>query len=358
MPAAGRAIEIALVRSATRDALVDVDALTRALGGADAEQLEASVRWGPTSSLVRGNRVMIERASPEVIERVFEALGCTLDGATEALLRAAAAAELPLIGGWDAEGGVVAAKLYANASDLSREPRAVIWRAAGWPDRVGHDVPHLLAVNVPRRGPPTRKAYVQLDDAGAAAAPLGPAAAALAARVEREHLSAGAVTSWDLDPDGAASVRAFFVALRDGSGGPALDLIETLGARASEIDDALPFERGHCRSIGVTLGDAPRWTAYFKPRGLGVPLWDLAPAAVFSTAGADAAVFVAPRDYGPRAYARTAAHAVSYRLTRGSARPDDVDALMRWVTAAVETAERSGTAVSLDAPPEPWLRSA
>ncbi|MDQ3037890.1 MAG: hypothetical protein M3Y87_36180, partial [Myxococcota bacterium] len=137
-----------------------------------------------------------------------------------------------------------------------------------------------------------------------------------------------------------------------------LELLAPLGARAEDVDAALPFERGHCRSIGVTLRGAPEWTAYFKPRGLGVPLWDLAAAAVFVTTGAEAAVFLAPRDYAPRAYARTAAHAVSYRLTRGSASPDEIDALMRWVVASVEAAERRAVPLSLDAPPAPWVRSA
>ncbi|MDQ3034097.1 MAG: hypothetical protein M3Y87_16930, partial [Myxococcota bacterium] len=159
MRAAGRAIDIALVRAATRASGVDAEALRRALADAHVEQLEASVRWGAAGP-ARGNRVMIERGSREVIERVFDALGCALGDETQALLRAAESASLPLIGGWDAGRHEVAAKLYANASDLSREARAAIWCAAGWPERVGGEVPHLLAVNVPRAGVPRRKVYV------------------------------------------------------------------------------------------------------------------------------------------------------------------------------------------------------
>jgi hypothetical protein len=121
------------------------------------------------------------------------------------------------------------------------------------------------------------------------------------------------------------------------------------------IDAALPFPRGHCRSIGWNAtGD---WVAYFKPAGAGVPLEVLEPVAVFVAEGHDVAVFVEEKREGRRAFATTERLAISFRGGETASRTLTAP-LHGWVIERVLHAERTGRdpGPQLVDPPAPWRR--
>ncbi|HEY3500058.1 MAG TPA: hypothetical protein VGK73_35455, partial [Polyangiaceae bacterium] len=317
------------------------------------------VRMAASGELT-GRRVMIERAPAEVALGVAGALAVSVPEPALALLEAARASGLPLIAGWDAaDGDSPWAKLYLNASEASEALRRRALDRTGFPGLTAlPGVPHLLALNFHEHGYEL-KAYLQAGDAVAASAAYGARAAELARAGRELGLDAGAVVSYRLDPDrGTPTPKAWFLALRtERSPAP---LFERVGAfRETELDLALPFARGHCRSLGVPLAPgASGWTAYFKPKGAGAALFSLEPAATFQNAAFEVRVFVAPHDEMQRAYRRTERFAVSF-TTPGEAPPVPLlEALMTWAVERVKIAEKAGVVAepSFDTPPAPWTR--
>lgn len=318
------------------------------VAGAQPDQWEASVR-SERGRIVPGERVMIERAGPAVCRAVFDALGIALPGEASALLALAERTSVQLIAGWDLGRGAPVAKLYLNASDRGADLRAELARAIGWNGLERLGAPHILAINA-RAESVLRKAYVQaeaVDDGVEAAFPLTVPPA----------LAAGAVLSWELPPSGPPIARAGFVAIRDRDDGS----VETFlagwlaGWDPASLAAALPFERGHCRSVGVDREGAS--VAYFKPRGAGVPLDVLEPAARFAHAGHDVAVFVEEKREGVRAFATTERSAISFRGAEEIPR-ELVSPLHAWVVERVSAAEREGVPIAeaLEGPPAPWQR--
>jgi hypothetical protein len=302
---------------------------------------------------------MIERASRDAVLAVFEQQAIEPSRDVAALLDAASRFGLSLIAGWDTSSATNAvAKVYVNASDASEPSRAAAWRAVGWAGiETLPTAPHLLALNATSRSV-TRKAYVQ--DADPTPAPgFGSAASTLSERIARAGAFAGAVACWDLaasERDPSPRARAWFAGIREGGDVAIESLLASLpGWDTARVNASLPFERGACRSIGVAAGEALAWTAYFKPRGQSSPLWDLEPVARFAHGEWDVAVYFAPRDHGPRAFARTETTAVSFRGA-DSAPPHVVEPLYRWVVECVRASEGTGRAVepALALPPSPW----
>ncbi|WP_157068602.1 hypothetical protein [Sandaracinus amylolyticus] len=317
--------------------------------GARGAQLEASVRGG-AGVAISGARMMIERASPAIVEAIWRTIALAPAPDVDALIRAARDARVPLIAGWDVAHEHAIAKLYVNASDAAPPVRAAIPASLGWPALDALPAPpHLVAINASARGV-ERKAYVQSAHASSDHA----RARWLDALASSHGAHGGVVRSWDL-AEGTAHERAYFVAVRGGS----RDRADALLAALPGFDDArsaraLPFERGQCRSIGVDLrGDELRWTAYFKPAGAGTPLWSVEPFARFRAGDVHVAMFVAPHDHEERAYARTARHAISFRGERDAPR-ELVRPLLEWAVAVMRDEEDPQRALA--SPPPPWIR--
>jgi hypothetical protein len=356
----------ALARAAPRG--VEPSRLARVLenGGVSPDQLEASVRHRPPTGL-SGRRVMIELAAANLLDPLAASLGVAPGEGAAALVAAAKETGLPVILGWDGRAEGPWLKIYLNGSDASDSLRRRASDLAGFCDVSAlPGVPHILAMNVGRGGL-ERKAYFQRSDAMESAARHGPSAIALARDALERELCAGAVECWDLGA--APAPRAWFVALRDEHGVPADALLATLEGFAPErVAEELPFERGHCRSVGVPAGasSVSHWTAYFKPRAQGVPLFCLAPIASFRAAGDELSVHVAPVEHTKRAYARTKRWAVSFRARQGRPAGPDAERLMNWVVqrvAEADSAEReqqglayAELAEALANPPPPWAR--
>lgn len=330
-------------------------ATARDAGARDA-QWEASVRGG--AGAISGGRMMIERASVEVARALWDAVGLPASGELERLAQVAEASSVPLIVGWDLGDAAPLLKLYVNASDASHRARAAIAHEIGW---AGLDAlpepPHLVAVNASTSGC-ERKAYLQR----ASWQPSPSDAEAvhwLDGLVRDADASAGVVTSWDIPAHGEARARAFFVALRGDDERRNESILDRLpGWDAELVARALPFARGQCRSIGVDLrAPGRKWTAYFKQRGHGLALHALEPAARFGCRGHEIAVHVEPSEHTPRAYARTARWAISFRGERAVPRAIS-ELLMRWAVERVRAGEAAGDpperALALEAPPIPW----
>lgn len=296
------------------EALADRPALARALAacGVELARLEASVRAGPTGP--RGDRMMIERAGPGVLEVLLEAFGVPRVAALDALERAIAAHGLPRIVGWDAARGCV--KLYANASDAPVAARAALGA-------------HVVGVNVFCDGLVEEKRYVQRVDA----AGLGAAAARL---VERAGAHAAGIVE-SRDPHG--TLRAVFVALRPASP-EALDAAFGAllpGFSFSVIAARSPFEPASPRSVGIAIDRPEEWTAYVKPRAADEPeLHSLEPHARVPCGDGELAVYLAPAASTARAYAVVGDRAVSYRVVSGAPGPDAIRAVMDRILRELE----------------------
>jgi hypothetical protein len=151
--------------------------------------------------------------------------------------------------------------------------------------------------------------------------------------------------------------RAFFLAFRSDRAVEAEALLATLpGWSRDRVAAALPFPPGPPRSLGITLADPERWTVYYKPAGDDTPVASLEPAAVFRAGAVEVGLFLEPTDRAPRAFARTAHHALSLRLREGTSRPEDLERLMAWAARSVRAAElaRLPPASLLRHPPPPW----
>src|SRR5262249_10622174 len=159
--------------------------------------------------------------------------------------------------------------------------------------------------------------YVQAADVVELAHGLGARAQALASAARNEGADAGGVLS--LDAAGVAShPRAFFVALREPPAGAMWRCVRSLpGYDWRAIEALLPFAPAAPRSLGLSLHDGT-WTLYCKPRDSGRAPEALEPAAVFRTGAIEVGVFIEATEHAPRAFRRTARHAVSVRIREGT----------------------------------------
>jgi hypothetical protein len=326
--------------------------------GVTGDQLEASVRRDADGRLV-GRRVMIEMAPPSLLEPLAAELAVSAGEAIDALRDAARSAGLPLILGWDGRSSGAVLKIYVNGSDASEPLRCRVRDRAGFEDATRLPaIPHIFALNVSTHGV-ERKAYLQRSDATSSAVDFGAAATRLARAALDRDLCAGAVECWDLALPPAR--RAWFVALRDGRSAEVDEVLSGLdGWSSTEVAEKLPFERGHCRSVGVpAIAQPAGWTAYFKARTHAAALWSLSPVASFGVAGDELCVYLAPARRAERAYARTDRWAVSFRTRQGRPTGPAAERLMKWVVRCIARADLRGVdpvAELADPPPPPWVR--
>lgn len=336
----------------------DAAALTEALAArvGDPACYEASVRRARDGEL-RTGRMMIERASREVIEAIAKALGVVLPPAARRWLDLAQGQGVPLISGWDRRGGghERCVKLYVNASDASRTVRVRLCAALAPEVAEPGEPPAVLGMNVRADGLTETKLYVQSADARTLAGGAGERAAALAAAACGEDADAGAVLSFDV-AGSTLRPRAFFVALREPRDGNDWRCIRSLaGYNRGTIDSLLPFPPAPPRSVGISLSEES-WTVYFKPHRSGRAPEALEPVAIFRLDGTEVGVFVEPTEHAARAFRRTERHAVSVRLRHGTPDPLALESLVDWFTRQLRATERDGARIAtrLDNPPAPW----
>jgi hypothetical protein len=330
------------------------DSLVRALiaGTAAGADYEASVRGGADAPL-RAGRMMIERASPEILRAIASAVDVVLPPAASDWLALAPEHGLPIIVGWDLRdgSGQRCVKLYINASDAAAAVRAKLCAALA---PGCNESPAVLGLNARADGVIETKLYLQAADAVALADGLGRRVQALAEAARAEGADAGGVLS--LDAGATVQPRAFFVALREPPGGDAWQCVRSLpGYDRRTIAALLPFPPAAPRSVGVGLSDTT-WTLYFKPEGTGRAPEALEPTAVFRGGDVEVGVFVEPTAHAVRAFRRTAHHAVSVRVRAGAPVPEELESLVDWFTARLHTAEIECTEIrrSVTDPPAPW----
>lgn len=279
------------------------------------DALEASARF--RAGRYEGGRMMIEQARPALVEPLFAALGLPLEPA-QRLLRAAA--DAPVIAGWDRGRERPVAKLYLNLSDASRTARQRTAHALGL-----RGAPHVLGINVGRDAAGQvrveRKAYLQLPS-------LPADAPAVLQRLAAGQPLAGVVQSADIGEDGSIRGRAVFLAPTDADRGRAL-LHALPGWDDAAFSAAIPFPWEQVRSVGFAQ-DGASWVAYVKPLGQGRPLWSLDPVVCVRTPSGELGIFVAPRSGRERAYCVAGDHALSYRVRAGEPLPDEVATVMAW----------------------------
>jgi hypothetical protein len=322
---------------------------------------EASVRGGPCSVPSAG-RMMIERASPDVLDAIAHALGVVLPPARVRWLELAGHEGVPIIAGWDLRSGgnERCVKLYVNASDASRGARTRLCAALASGVAGGDDPPAVIGMNARADGVVETKLYVQFADAVRLAKGAGARARALAAAARNEGADAGGLLSFDavghvLQP------RAFFVALREPPDGAGWRCVRSLpGYDPCALESLLPFAPAPPRSVGISLSDGA-WTLYCKPRDSGRAPEALEPVAIFRLGAAEGAaevgVFVEPAERAAHAFSRTERHAVSVRVRDGAPAPRALESLVDWFTARLRAAERDGARIAtrlLANPPAPW----
>jgi hypothetical protein len=307
--------------------------------GVGADRLEPSLRGGERGPL-RGGRMMIERTPRSLAQRLLEQLVPEANAAAARLLAAAEEEALPVIAGWDTGGRVPMAKLYVNASDVSQGVRTRIARRL-----VGEGLPvapHVVGMNLGANGCEL-KVYEQREGLGETA----PAALRRwAAGLDRS----GVVRSIDV-VEGGGRERAWFVSLRpDDDADRRLQLLPGWDAAAAAA--CLPPSPGPVTSVGFS-SDGRCWSAYYKPRAGESAAWKLDPDVCVADGRAELGIFVEPAGVAARAYHRSGAWAVSYRVREG--RPDGraIDRVMKWAIARVTDAGADGRA-DFSQPPEPW----
>lgn len=306
-------------------------------------QWEASVRCDREGH-VSGQRIMFESSAFSLVSLIASFWGYELPEEVSVYERICKTESIAVITGWDASCDPPVVKLYINASDLSLTVRQKLWGQTLWSKVVEFQyVPHILALNFSRLGC-ERKAYVQFAKS-VSDLPGYLVNHDLLEKTFNSNIYAGSVVCWDWFENGRFDPRAFFVALNAEKKEHYEPLLTSLRLNNfDQIDRVLPFVRGQCRSVGVSLLDPDRWTLYFKPSGLSVPLWDLEPVARFAF-GPDGtfqvSIFVEPVASSKKSYARTEKWAVSFR-THGSNEPsrDVVRAFMDWTVSLVRYAEK------------------
>jgi hypothetical protein len=306
--------------------------------GIDADALEPSIRGGEGLPL-RGGRMMIERAPPMFVRELLAVLVPAAGEGADQLLRVAEFRALPLITGWDTSGQVPVAKLYLNASDASKAVRVRVAHDFIGDVRGVPDSPHVVGLNV-GENVLELKLYEQCET-------LGDGAPEPLRRWAHGLELAGVVRSVQVQGD-RGSERAWFVSPRsDAAADRRLSSLPGWSDAAAAA--CLPGAPGPVTSVGFS-SDGRRWTAYFKPRAIGTPSWKLDPDVCVADEVAEIGIFVEPAHAAARAYCRSSAWAVSYRVREGKPDATSIDAAMRWALAQAET----GGAIDLSHPPEPW----
>jgi hypothetical protein len=336
----------------------DPDVLAAALAACarDPASYEASVRATPGGTL-RAGRMMVEQATPEVLDAIASAVDVTLPPVTARWLELARQESVPLIAGWDLRGGGAerCVKLYVNASDASRAARVRLAAALAPDVAPGGEPAAVVGMNARPDGVAETKLYIQSADAVALANGLGARAEALAATARAEGADAGGVLSLDA-VGGALRPRAFFVALREPPDDAGWRCVRSLpGYSLPIVESLLPFAPAPPRSVGISLDDGS-WTLYCKPRDSGRAPQALEPAAIFRIGETEVGVFVEPTQQAARAFRRTERHAVSVRVREGDPSPQALEALVDWFTARLGASEHDGSRVAppLADPPPPW----
>ena len=337
----------------------DVLAVALTACARDPANYEASVRAGPGAVLSAG-RMMIERASPDILATIAHALDVVLPPAAARWLEFARHEGVEIIVGWDLRGGgnQRCVKLYVNASAASRGARARLCAALAPRIVSGGDPPAVVGMNARADGVVETKLYVQSADAVALANRVGAGARVLAAAARDESADAGGVLSFDA-ADGALRPRAFFVPLREPPDGAGWRCVRSLpGYDVRTVESLLPFVPAPPRSVGISLGDGA-WTLYCKPRDSGRAPEAVEPAATFRGGNAEVGVFVESTEHAARAFSRTSRterHAVWVRVHDGAPSPLALESLVDWFTARLRAAERDGTRIAtrLANPPAPW----
>lgn len=308
----------------------------------DAESPEASVRWAPSGG-VRAGRMMLERSTRTAAERIASALGVPWTRECELLLQAVERLALPLIVGWDVAGGSPALKLYANASDAAHSVREELLAAI---DASGLERAEVIGLNV-ERSRVVRKLYHQRRSFAA----LG--VSGVPAELAGFEPAAGWVRSSDVR-GATAATRAVFVAVPPSGQRRADELLQRLtGVGFDELSRALPFRPGAIRQIG--WGTDGSVTVYAKPVGAAPPI-ELRPVAIFATNEAEVGLHVEPNELSPRAFTRSARHALSFRARSGRADAQALAALGSWARERVADAEGNGQPRDWSSPPAPWRR--
>ncbi len=314
------------------------DAVVAAVKGTELSTLEASLRGG--DGPMRSARMMVERVSSELVESLLEALAIPRGPSVEVLLRQAAEHGLPLIGGWDADARV--AKVYLNASDASESVRQ---RARGAFACPGPEAPHVIGVNAGANGAEEIKFYLQHRQLPSEASPA-------LRRYAAGRKLAGAVSSLRVAP-GAPVTKAWFVAVTPDDAEPTRGLPGWSDVAAAQL---APFSLGYVTQVGWAADDSS-WTIYFKPAGVPERFGALDAELVFRCGDGELGIHLEPVARAPKAYARTARYAVSYRVRAGSPGGRVVDALMAWVVSSLAREESGGPAPDWSSPPPPWSRT-
>src|SRR5262249_5208961 len=147
---------------------------------------------GGNGNALRAGRMMIERASGEILTAIAAALDVTLPPTVPRWLDVSRQHGVPLIVGWDLRGGGTqrCVKLYVNASDASASVREQLCRAlVPQCDAVAT----VIGMNARADGVVETKVYVQSADATALARGLSASAEALAAAARTDGADAGGI---------------------------------------------------------------------------------------------------------------------------------------------------------------------
>jgi hypothetical protein len=338
------------------------DGLAAALasGVRDAACYEASVRLCAGSHPTAG-RMMIERASPAIVQEIARLLGIALLPEAIRWLDLAVRQGLLVIAGWACRGGGAqpCVKLYVNASEASVGARARLLAVFAPNLTAGTEPPAVMGMNARADGVVETKLYVQSADTVALAERVGARALALAHAAHSEGADAGGVLSFDVEDGRALCARAFFVALREPANGDWQCVRSVPGYDREHFASLLPFSPAPPRSIGIALSGEETWTLYCKPRHSGRAPEAVEPAAIFCVGDAEVGVFLEPTEHAARTFSRfsrTERHAVSVRILAGAPIPRDLESLVEWVTAALRGAERDNALITerLCHPPRPW----
>jgi len=305
---------------------------------ADAHDLEASLRISKDGSF-RGGRMMLERARPEAGRIIAEGLGVAWADEAAALVEACADFGLPMIAGWDVGGSAPVYKLYVNASDASDGQRASLRERLGLSAELpGADI---IGLNVGRASLST-KLYVQRPSLEA----LGVTVDVPTALAEVDGVAW--VASHEVVGD-ATTLRAVFVATKHGHESGAENALATLTGRTwASLEAAFPFPPGPLRQLGWS--PSGEVTVYAKERGRAAPVHALAPRAIFRRGDAEVGLYVTPVADTPRAFVRTADHALTFRTREGEPDRGALEALGEWAASCVTAGD------DLADPPAGWRR--
>lgn len=343
-PALARALAPGMMDAARVEALAR--ALAERVGSDDDPEASVRVRGGQLTA----GRMMLERSDATTARLLARGLALPWRAECDALLESCSALGLPLIVGWDVGARGALYKLYANASDASRSARHEL------ADRLTlrvREAPHVFGLNV-HAGHVEMKAYYQrarlADLREGALADVAWDALHLPSPLAQFIGAPAWVLSCDLDTEHVRA-RAVFAAVAHGRADEAEALLLALsGTPWSTLQRALPFAPGPIRQLGWGVDGTV--TVYAKPANTAAAVHQLAPLAVFATEHGEVGVYVQPSATTPRAFLRTATHAISFRNRGGTPGAAELDVLARWL--AAELATQHGEDVVLGAPPAPW----